>query len=232
MDVESAYGRFMDMHARQRTGQRRDRLLREQGDAEKAFCQNVWWPLRGGFDGLHPEYEVTDRLGASNFYDFAWIVPPTYLLIELKSFGSHVSNMDRRGFCRQLNRETFLKAMGFDVICFSEDDVLQHPELSLTLLRMVLGRHEGRSDAGLESQSPSDTNRTLSYRHREVIRLACTLERPLRPIDVRSHLRIDHRTAVNLLRSLCQKNLFEPRTGPQNRRLVRYVLQPAAVKFL
>jgi len=195
MDFESAHRLFVEHHLAERSGERQDRLRRGHREAERLFCRNVWWPLRQHFDRLHPEYEVTDWRGLVYFCDFAWITPYAKLIIEIKGFGPHIQDMDRRKFCRELNRETFLTAMGFQVISFAYDDVAQRPELCITLLRMVLSRYTS-------SESPVSVKSGV-LAERETIRLACTLARPLRPIDIKTHFRIDHRTAVKILQSLC-----------------------------
>jgi len=222
MDFQSAHRLFLDDHLTERSGERRDRLERGHREAERLFCRNVWWPLRQDFDNLHPEYEVTDWRGLTYFCDFAWITPYVKLVIEIKGFGPHVQDMDRRKFCRELNRETFLTAMGFQVISFAYDDVAQRPELCITLLRMVLGRYASNTEIGAK----------ITVVDREIIRLACTLSRPIRPIDVSSHLGLDHRTVVKALGLLCDKHLFEGITGIDGKRIVRYTLQSSAINLL
>ncbi|GGN98464.1 DUF559 domain-containing protein [Saccharibacillus kuerlensis] len=222
MDFEHAHQLFLGNHLKARAGERRDRLQRGHREAEQLFCRNVWWPLRQNFDGLHPEYEVTDWRGLTYFCDFAWITSYVKLIIEIKGFGPHVQDMDRRKFCRELNRETFLTAMGFQVISFAYDDVSQRPELCMTLLRMVLGRYA----------SQNETDRPSSAADREIIRLACTLGRPIRPIDVRKHLGINYRTAAELLDSLCERRILSSEAGVQNKRVVRYLLRDAALGYI
>jgi hypothetical protein len=112
--------------------------------------------------------------------------------------------------------------MGFQVISFAYDDVAHRPELCITLLRMVLSRYHSES-------SPTNVK---SVAEREIIRLACTIARPLRPIDVEEHLSINHRTAVQILHSLCAKSLFSPVAGPNGKYIVRYDLQPNAIHGL
>ncbi|MDO3411811.1 DUF559 domain-containing protein [Saccharibacillus sp. CPCC 101409] len=175
-------------------------MQRGHREAEKLFCQNVWWPLRRDFEHLHPEYEVADWRGLHYFCDFAWITPYAKVIVEIKGFGPHVQDMDRRKFCRELNRETFLTALGFQVISFAYDDVARQPDLCITLLRMVLGRY----------QSVGGERARAAIMEKEVIRLACTLLRPIRPVDVKVHLDLDYRTAVKTLRNLCEKGWFEP----------------------
>lgn len=145
MSFEEAHDAFFQYHLKRRTGERKGRLERGRREAEKLFCRNVWWPLRGSFDQLHPEYEVLDWRGLSYFCDFAWLSPHVKLIIEIKGFVPHVRNMDRQKYCNELNRETFLSAMGFQVISFAYDDVADRPELCMTLLRMVMSRYHADS---------------------------------------------------------------------------------------
>lgn len=222
MDFQSAHDLFLNHHLTARSGERRDRLERGHREAERLFCRNVWWPLRQNFDNLHPKYEVTDWRGLTYFCDFAWITPYVKLVIEIKGFGPHVQDMDRRKFCRELNRETFLTAMGFQVISFAYDDVAQRPELCMTLLRMVLGRYTSNTEVSAK----------VTVVDREIIRLACTLSRAIRPIDVSLHLGLDHRTAVKALQSLCDKQLFQGISGTGGKRIVRYMIKSAALNHL
>jgi len=217
-----AHDAFVRYHLQKRTGERRGRLERGHREAEKLFCRNVWWPLRGNFDELHPEFEVLDWRGLSYFCDFAWLTWYVKLIIEIKGFGPHVRDMDRQKYCNELNRETFISAMGFQVISFAYDDVAHRPELCITLLRLVISRYQPES-------SPVNLN---SVAEREIIRLACMLARPLRPIDVETHLGINHRTAVRTLQSLCTKGWFSPVAGAEGKHVVRYELQRGKIQRL
>ncbi len=219
MDFEAAHASFIRHHMLRRTGERKGRLERGHREAEKLFCRNIWWPLQGNFDKLHPEFEVLDWRGRSYFCDFVWLSRHVRLVIEIKGFGPHVRDMDRQAYCNELNRETFLTAMGFQVISFAYDDVAHHPELCIMLLRMVLSRyHPLASPAILKDVT-----------EREIIRLACKLARPLRPVDLEAHLSVNHRTAVRNLQSLCAKGWLIPASGAAGKRVMRYELQQKAI---
>ncbi len=222
MNFEQAHAAFIRHHLQSRSGERRGRLERGHREAEKLFCRNVWWPLLGNFNKLHPEFEVLDWRGLSYFCDFAWITSCVKLIIEIKGFGPHVRDMDRQKYCNELNRETFLSAMGFQVISFAYDDVAHRPELCTTLLRMVLGRYQPEASPVM----------LKDVAEREIIRLACMLARPLRPIDVETHLSINHRTAVTKLQSLCANGWLTAVTGAEGKHVVRYELQQAAIQRL
>ncbi|MFD2334001.1 DUF559 domain-containing protein [Cohnella sp. GCM10020058] len=222
MGFEQAHKAFIAQHLSARSGERRGRLERGHREAEKLFCQNVWWKLHGHFDGLHPEYEVRDWRGLSYFCDFVWIGVAVKLVIEIKGFGPHVRDMDRQKYCNELNRETFLTAMGYHVISFAYDDVAARPELCVTLLRLLLARFHAQS-------LPIGTDKLIE---REIIRMAATLARPLRPVDVLTHLRLGHRTAQRALTALCEAGLFTEIRGPEGNRIVKYAATDAAWKWL
>lgn len=222
MNFEELHASFIKSHIERREGERRGRLERGHREAEVLFCRNIWWPLRGNFDNLHPEFEVLDWRGQSYFCDFAWLTWSVKLVIEVKGFGPHVRDMDRQRYCNELNRETFLSALGFQVISFAYDDVARRPELCITLLRMVISRY----------QPESSPVRLDHVAEKEVIRLACMLARPLRPIDVKTHLSINPRTAVRTLQSLCTKGWFSPVTGSEGKHVVRYELNRDKLPFL
>lgn len=137
-EFEKANKAFIQFHLNQRSGERKGRLERGYNHAEKLFSKNVWWPLKGNFNYLHPEFEVLDWRGRSYFSDFLYAPKACKIIIEIKGFGEHVTNMDRQKYCNELNRETFLVGMGFHVISFSYDDVAERPELCIQLLRIVL----------------------------------------------------------------------------------------------
>ncbi|MBM7568546.1 DUF559 domain-containing protein [Paenibacillus sacheonensis] len=222
MTFEQAHGAFLELHLERRDGERRGRLERGHREAEKLFCRQVWWPMFGQFDDLHPDFEVLDWRGLAYFCDFAWLAPAVKLIIEIKGFVPHVRDMDRQKYCNELNRETFLAAMGYQVVSFAYDDVAHRPELCITLLRMLLGRY----------QTQALPVASAGVHEKEIIRLAYTLARPLRTIDVKRHLRLNYRTVVRSLALLCDHGMLAPVAGTDGKRVVRYELQPNAGKLL
>lgn len=222
MHRDEAHARFIEYHLSKRMGERRDRLARGHGHAEALFAKQIWWPLRGNFDDLHPEFEVVDWRGRSYFADFAWLVGWIRLIIEIKGFNSHVKDMDRRKYSNELNRETFLHAVGYHVISFSYDDVEQRPDLCIQLLRMVLARYQ-------PSTSPILKPLGAEY---ELIRLALKLAQPIRPKDVVLHFEVDHKTAIKMIQSLCQKGWLYPYRTGEGRRITKYELARNVLDYL
>jgi very-short-patch-repair endonuclease len=214
MDFAEAHLAFIQEHVASRKGERRDRLERGHRHAEQLFLQQVWWPLLGNFQNLHPEYEVVDWHGRAYFADFCWCSGQVKLLIEIKGFQTHVRDMDRRKFSYELNRETFLLAMGFQVVSFSYDDVEQQPQVCQSLLRMVMGRYLIGNP--LESR--------MKLMEREILRYAVQLGRPLRPKDVKVHFQMGHDAVVRTLQSLEAAGWLTSRSGSGGQRTVAYEL--------
>ena len=245
MDFHEAHKRFVAQHLVRRTGERKRRLAEGHAHAEKLFCRNVWWKLRGNFDDLHPEYEVRDWRNRSYFTDFAYITPLVRIIIEIKGYQSHVVNMDRQKYCNELNRETFLFGAGYYVISFAYDDVEQRPDICITLLRMVLSKYTtipSITTPSTAASSPSPTspskaaaatarstdfpgsNMKMDLFEKEIIRYAALLGRPVKPIEVRHHLDIHYRYARRILDGLCAKGWFHPIYGADRKRKIAYEL--------
>lgn len=214
MNYEQAHEAFIEKHLANRNGERRGRLERGHRHAEEMFLQNVWWPLRGDFNDLHPEYEVLDWRGRSYFADYAFLPGPIKLLFEIKGYAAHVRDMDRLKYCNELNRETFLYGMGYQVISFAYDDVEQRPELCITLLRVVLSRY-------LIVDAPHGK---LLFAEKEIMRLVVRRAGTVRPKDVADYFAIDPKTVRLMLMKLCEKGWLTPVTRGIGVKYVEYKL--------
>ncbi|MFC5471909.1 hypothetical protein ACFPPD_24840 [Cohnella suwonensis] len=222
MEFANAFADLMQSHVDKRNGERKGRLLTLNFHGEKLFAEQVWWPLKGNLDDLHPEFEITDWRGRSYYADFAWLPPGRLkLLIEIKGFNSHVRDMDRQGYCNELNRELFLQGVRYRIVSLAYDDVEKRPELCVTLLRFFLSHYE--------SASRPTTLAVLA--ETEIVRFAFSLSRPLRPIDVAVHLDIDHRTAVRYLTNLANKGWLMPYRTGKGQRIGSYRLAQNAIQY-
>jgi DNA-binding MarR family transcriptional regulator len=191
--------------------------------AESLFLRKIWWPIFRSFDDLHPEYEVLDWRGKSYFVDFIWTPGTVMLAFEVKGYGPHVTEMDRRGYCEELNRETFLQGLGYRVISIPHDDVVSRPEVIIALLRLVLGRYQT-----IHSPMPR-----LSLIEIEILRLGCKLAGPLRGVDAARHLKVSRRTAVRYLNRLCACGVMEAlRTGATEERVTAYRIRDEGFQLL
>lgn len=205
-DFEQSHQAFIERHMAGRSGERRGRLQRGHNYAEKLLLKNVWWPLFGSLEHLHPEYEVYDWNRKSQFLDFAFLPPFGRFGIECDGFQSHVKEMDREKFSYALNRDTFLTGMGWKMIHFSFDDVQNRPEVCRMLLHLAIGPY-GKLKRGADSLALADPF------EKEVLRLAWSLGRAIRPKDVSSYCSVNFRTARKWLNGLVEKEMLRPVTG-------------------
>lgn len=199
-DFENAHRLLLERHLNMRKGERKGRLLRGHQYAEKLLLKNVWWPLFGSLDQLHPEYEVYDWNRKSQFLDVAFLPPFGRFGLECDGFQSHVKDMDRERFSYSLNRDTFLTGMGWKIIHFSFDDVQNRPEICRMLLQTVIGPSLIRKSA----------ENSISPIEREMMRVAWNLGKGIRPKDVMNHYGVNFRTARKWLQSLVDKGLLRP----------------------
>lgn len=222
MEFEQAYEAFMQKHIGQRTGERKGRLMSRNFHGEKLFLRNVWWPLKGNLDHLHPEYEIADWRGRSYFADFAWAPPGAPIFLwEIKGFAKHVRDVDRNGYSNELNRELFLQGMGYRLASSAYDDVEGRPELVITLLRLLLSQFQA-------DVLPVKLNELTE---KEIIRLAIRLARPFRPVDATRHLGINYRTTMKHINSLIAKGWIKPVVSGAGERIVWYALAKDGLAF-
>ncbi|NBC67543.1 hypothetical protein GT003_00860 [Paenibacillus sacheonensis] len=212
----------MSNHVDERTGERRGRLVRGHRHAEKLLLEQVWWPLFGSFEHLHPEYEVADWNRKSQFLDFAFLPPNGRFGIECDGYQSHVKDMDRERFSYALNRDTYLTGMGWKMIHFSFDDVQNRPEMCRMLLQLVIGPHMLRA-------LDADTT-TLTPMEKEVLRYAWRFGASIRTTEIARHFDLNYRTIRKPLERLSSLHLLEPvRRGSY---VVGYTATEKALEFL
>lgn len=220
MDFEQAYEQFLKSHIDRRSGERKGRLLRGHRHAERLLLEKLWWPICGHFDHLHPEYEVFDWNRRSMFLDTAFTPKELKLNIELDGYQTHVKDMDREKHSRALQRDNFLIAMGWKILRFSYDDVVQRPELCRMMIQMTLSN----SMVGNPNKKP------ISLLERELLQQAWLMGQSIRPTDLIAHYNINFRTARNRLHALVEKGLLKPVvTG---RGIRNYMLTDASLKHL
>lgn len=212
MNFTEEHEKWLQMHINKRTGERKERLIRGHGHAEKLLLKNVWWPQFRHFKFLHPEYEVFNLKGGSRFIDFAFIHALFLIAIEIDGFGPHVREMSRWKFSDQLNRQNELVATGWHVLRFSYDDILDRPATCRHIIQLTMGRFLGQ-----EKLIKPD------FIEKELIRLAVRLVRPLTPTDVAEHFSVDVRTARKYLYQLREKGLLQP-YGEGKQRIRKYAL--------
>lgn len=214
LSFEQAHAAFLQSHLNRRSGERKGRLEQGHGHGEVLFLKQVWWPLYGSFEHLHPEYEVLDWRGRPYFGDFAYLPGYLKLIIEIKGFAAHVQEMDRKKYSNELNRELFLQTLGYRVASFSYDDVERRPELCRNLLQTLINRYRA-------GDQPAERPK---FAEMEVIRYAMGSVQPITTTEIARHFCIDNRTAIKILRSLCSKSWLKPIPSGLGQRIHYYEL--------
>ncbi|NOV00175.1 DNA-binding response regulator [Paenibacillus sp. LMG 31457] len=217
MSFENEYKAWVGFHEKKRSGERLRRMREGLGHAEHLFLQQVWWPVIRHFRQLHPEYEVKDYLDGTRFIDFAYLRPPYCICIEMDGFGPHARDIDRTRFGDNLMRQNQLMLNGWKVFRFAVDDITGHQRRCQQVILSMMGRWYG-DDCGREMCS-------LTYREKEIARLAASAVDPLKPQAVAAHLGIRVEHARKWLHSLHRKGIIKPASGGQ--RVRSYVLDPS-----
>src|SRR5690606_1278637 len=95
-NFDRAYREWFEKHLHESAGDRRVQLERRwkedrQGEegGEKLFLRSVWWPVRGSFNDLIPEFEIVDKLGVTRFLDHAYMEHSTSHDFETDGYGPH-----------------------------------------------------------------------------------------------------------------------------------------------
>lgn len=220
MNFDEAHEQFLHYHLEQRSGERKGALMRGNGYGNQLFLKNVWWPMFGSFDDLHPEYEVYDYNRRRSFIDFAIVKPYYKIAIEIDGFTTHIVEMDRAGFCREVNRQSFLVGMGWHIFRCAFDDIKHSPEVCKQLLQLIMGNFQ-------PSSGPVDK---LTITEKEIIRLACSMPEPIRPSDVAEHFGVDFRTARKWIQRACDKQWLTPVVSGKGERVRYYELNATKMR--
>lgn len=97
-------------------------------------------------------------------------------------------------------------------MCIPYDDLEELPYLSIFLLKSLLSPY---MVGGLQDG-------VYTRLEREVLLVAISLNKPIRPIDLVNELEINRRTALKCLKSLCIKGKLRPIVSGTGARIVRY----------
>lgn len=209
MTFQVAYLQWLKQEKKKSSPERRRRLHPQLGHAEETFLHNVWWPIHGNFDYLHPEYEVADFSGAGRFIDFAYIRNDIRLAIEIDGFTSHAQNINRHQFSYQLRRQNVLTVDGWDILRFSFDDIQEQPRRCQVTMQQYIGSRFAISLHDAHSTP------VVTAIEREVVRLARSLPRPIRPRDIQRHLGMSRGTVYRHIHRLVERGWLVPASGKE-----------------
>lgn len=203
MGFKEEYQAFMNAHLQARSGERLRRLQEGHNQAEMLFLKEVWWPSFNHFRYLHPEYEVSDFKDGTRYLDFAYIRPAIRICLEIDGYGPHLRNISRWQFSDNLERQNQLVIDGWTVIRFSYDQVKENPRRCQQIIQQVIGRWLGDE---LDQTS-------LSFREKEVLRLAIRKGEEIFPIEVKKYLKLSDKTVKIVLSQLVDKKMLIPASG-------------------
>ncbi|MNB80123.1 hypothetical protein D3C75_268810 [compost metagenome] len=196
-------------------GERLDALKRGHGYGNRLFVEQVWWPLAGHFQGLHPEYEVKDWRGRSYFIDILWEVGSTRIAFEVMDFGSH--GKERSKYRMDLNRGLFLQSQDCTVLYISLDELKENPSFIQSTLRNILYPY---LSAGKSANARAE--RSYSKIERNLMRSAIRHHRVLRPVDAARELELHTMTVIKYCRILVEKGKFRPVARGASQRIICY----------
>lgn len=224
--LESTYRAWILQHKEMRDlhSERRRRLTDRDDHSERLFAINIWLPVVGNFEYLHPEYEVNDYRDGSRFLDFAYIRTPYRISIEIDGYGGHQRNASRRVFGDDRFRQNQLVLDEWKIVRFSYDDVRERPRQCQQFIQQLLGKLYGigKNDL-LEIQ--------FSVIEREIIRWAKRRGNrvPFTPKEVERLLGVSHYTALKYLNKLRQMQWIEQASGGSRIRSYRLSAKTASI---
>jgi len=215
MGFASEHHQWLGDHLKRREGERLDALRRGHGYGNRLFVEQVWWPLAGHFQGLHPEYEVKDWRGRPYFVDLLWQVGSSRIAFEIMDFGSH--GTDRSKYRMDLNRGLFLQSQDCTVFYISQDELKENPSFILSALRSSLNPYLSAEDS-----VNRNAERAYSKIERDLMRSAIRHHRVLRPSEAARELELHKMTVIKYCRMLVEKRKFRPVARGLSQRIVYY----------
>lgn len=194
IEFEAAHQSWIQQHLKKRNGEGKDRLNRGHAHGEVLFLKEVWWPLFGHFDDLHPEFEVKDWRGATSYLDFAWLPGIHRFNIDVKGYGPHVQQADRTRYSRELMRELYLQTIGYRNLSIPYDVLKENPSLIRSMLASILLPY---AEAKVESKRRLTEKALLDFARRQ--------SAPFSPMKAASELGLSSKTAGKHLRRLVEE---------------------------
>lgn len=218
---ETAYERFMVEQMDESKGERKRRLTEANRHAETLFAKNVWWPLFGNFRHLHAEWEVPDLRRGFRYLDYAYLLPPLQIDIEVEGFGVHAKNADRRKFADDHLRAAHLTAEEWKVLRFSYDTVKEEPQVCRQILLNIIGKW---------SISPEASHGVrFTEEEKLIVRYAISRQAAITPNEVCALAGVCGQTARKWLRTLVEKGAFRPAGGARRVRSYELCAEKSAL---
>lgn len=215
MGFRTEHETWLNDHLKRRQGERLDALKRGHGYGNQLFVEQIWWPIVGHFQGLHPEYEVKDWRGRSYFADFMWIVGAVRIVFEIMDYGTH--GTDRTKYRLDLNRGLFLQGQDCTVLYIPLDELKENPSFVLSTVRNILSPLLTAIDG--KGKVP---DRKYSKIERELMRAAIRHDRIIRPTEVARELELHKMTVIKHCRGLVEKGKLRAVERGSSKRVIYY----------
>jgi very-short-patch-repair endonuclease len=151
---EIAYQNWLEYHVRVSGGDRKRRLAKGLGYAEKLFLSRIWWPSFMNLQNLHPEFEVRDFKDGIRYLDFAYLMNDVRVCFEIDAYGTHLSNVDRWQFADHLIRQNHLIIDGWKVLRFSVDDLKDRSRQCQQVIQQAFGKWNLERNQSLNAGHP------------------------------------------------------------------------------
>ncbi|MCM3634703.1 MULTISPECIES: hypothetical protein [Paenibacillus] len=198
MSLTIEQDKWLQKHLASRKGERRDALKRGHGYGNQLFIEQIWWPLMGHFNGLHPEYEVKDWRGRAYYVDFMWKLGGYRFVFEIMDYGSH--GKERSKYRMDLNRGLFLQSQGFHYIELSLDDLKENPMFILNMLQSILSSY-----LVVTIEQNGEILRKFTKIERQLMSFAIRHNRILKPVHAARELELYKATVIKYCRILVEK---------------------------
>lgn len=213
---ESAYQLMLQHHVKSSKGERKRRLAKGLGFAEKKFLSLVWYPAFGQFDGLYPEYEVRDFKDGARFIDFAYMKNNWKVCLEIDPFGTHYRDVDRWKYSDNLIRHNDLVIDNWKVLRFSLDSITGQPRQCQRQIQQAFGKWGIGDKPVLHANNPI---------HRALLNLMAEQEPGISPAEGSRLLGWRPGTIAKHMKQLFHQGYLLP-VNPGGKRYRRYRLNP------
>jgi len=213
MSYEIEHEKWLKSHLTKRSGQRLEALKRGHGYGNQMFLKKLWWELYGNFDGLHPEYEMLDWRGYPFYADFMWSIGYVMFVFEIQDFSSHIQNMDRIGYRRELNRGMFMQSLQYNLVFIPLDEIKDNTKLVQSLLQNILSPY-----ITVLSRKTS----IYSKIEKDLMQYAIQNNRIIQPHCAANRLELDSRTIIKTLKQLVYKKKFRAIPSGTSGRINKY----------
>ncbi|KRF06606.1 hypothetical protein ASG89_19340 [Paenibacillus sp. Soil766] len=106
------YETWLEKQRKNLTSEALRRLNEGHAHNEKLLVHDLWLPSVGNLDFLHAEYEIINYRDGVFYLDFAYIRPSYMMNWEVDDFSSHTTQVTRRSFEYERERQNQLMLDG------------------------------------------------------------------------------------------------------------------------